>query len=161
MPDVSVGNGIGTQAWNTARTEPEALDLSAHALCKSWHPGEGPRVVPTPNQHMKAGDGWWELSVRLDLPSQPWWTRRVNAKATFPFGLVAARTGRCPPLQPGARAPHEAVASLAPCRSCATEGLGWDKWQNCPSLALRWFLGARRREYLPLALLEKPNKTKE
>lgn len=52
MPEVSVGNGTGTQAWNTARAEPEALDLPAGAFCKSLHPGEVLRVVPTP--HMKS-----------------------------------------------------------------------------------------------------------
>lgn len=54
IPKGSVGNGIGTQAWNTAGTEPEALDFPAGALCKSWHPGKVLRVVPTPNQHMKS-----------------------------------------------------------------------------------------------------------
>lgn len=55
MPEVSVGNGIGTQAWNTTRTEPEALNLPAGAFCKSLHPEEVLRVLPTPNQHMKSG----------------------------------------------------------------------------------------------------------
>lgn len=54
MPEVSVGNGIGTQAWNTARTEPEALHLPPGAFCKSLHPGEVLRVVPTLNQHVKS-----------------------------------------------------------------------------------------------------------
>lgn len=35
-------------------SKPEALDLPAGALCKSWHPGKVLRVVPTPNQHMKS-----------------------------------------------------------------------------------------------------------
>lgn len=55
MPEVSVGNGIGTQAWNTTRTEPEALNLPAGAFCKSLYPEEVLRVLPTPNQYMKSG----------------------------------------------------------------------------------------------------------
>lgn len=40
--------------------QPEALDLPAGAFCKCLHPGEVPRLVPTPNQHMKS-DGRWMM----------------------------------------------------------------------------------------------------
>lgn len=118
MPEVSVGeNSIGTQAWITARTKPEALtclQVPAAGLCIS---GRCRGLCPPPpqNQHMESGP---VTGVRLAFPSQPWWTcagLTPRLPGSFPSGLFSCggKDGGLPSLLAiGQRRQHRAGGGI-------------------------------------------------